>query len=349
MGKVVYNGIKVYLEISTEKRMNFEITSSLSPEKHAEWEKLIESVGLMANEYVERTVLIYDGEELVATGSRDGYVLKLIAVSDSHRGEDLTARLLTELRRDAFEAGYQHLFLYTKPENRYTFESLFFYPVAQTDRVLVMESVRGGFESYLRSLPEAPSGTVGAVIMNCNPFTLGHRALIEQAARECSHVFVFVLSEDRSEFSSKDRLEMVRLGVADMENVTVLQTGPYLISTATFPTYFIKDRDLAGGAACDVDIEIFSKHLAPRLNITKRYVGTEPYSPLTALYNKRLEEKLEKTDISLVEIERVCSNGEPISASRVRESIKKGDTGALLELLPETTLNYIQSKDLKGN
>ncbi len=322
--------------------MNFEITSRLSGTALSEWRELVLSAGLSADRCAERTVLVYDGDALVATGARDGAILKMLAVKDSHRGEDLTAAVLTELRRDAFSAGYTHLFLYTKPENRYTFESLFFYPVASTDNVLVMENKRGGLIDFLNSLPKLEhSGKVGALVMNCDPFTLGHRAIIERAAGECERVLVFVLSEDGGEFSPADRLAMVRRGTADLPNVTVLESGPYLISRATFPTYFIKDRDKADTAACEVDIEIFSHALAPRLGITHRYVGTEPLSPLTEKYNEALKRTLPKRGIEVCEIPRATCSGTPISASAVRELIKKRDTGALSHLVPKTTLDYL--------
>lgn len=325
--------------------MDFEITTHLFGDRLSKWRDLIKSAGLVADKTAERTVLVFDGERLVATGARDGCVLKYLAVDNDYRGEDLTAKVLTELRRDAFDEGHRHLFLYTKPQNRYTFESLFFYPVVESDNVLVMENLQGGIQSFLDTLPEAPTDKkVGAIVMNCNPFTLGHRHLVKTASSECDRVFVFVLSEDKSEFSAEDRLEMVRRGTKDLENVTVLSTGPYLISSATFPTYFIKDRDIASGAVCEVDVEIFIKHFAPRLKITDRYVGTEPLSPLTAEYNATLSEKLPKANIALREVQRISYGGAPISASRVRELIKSGETDELSKLLPNTTLDYLREK-----
>ena len=326
--------------------MNVEITSRLSARALSEWRDLITSAGLSADECAPRTVLVFDKEKLVATGGRDGCVLKYVAVADGHRGEDLTSLVLTELRRDAFAEGLSHLFLFTKPENRYTFESLFFYPVVQSENVLVMENKRGGIASFLNALPEVSENSeVGVIVMNCNPFTLGHRYLIEHAANECQRVFVFVLSEDKSEFSAEDRLEMVKRGTADIENVTVLSSGPYIISSATFPTYFFKDREKAAEAACEVDIEIFVRHLAPRLSITRRYVGTEPLSPLTAAYNAALKERLPAAGIEVREIKRAESGGTPINASLVRELIKKRDTNALSRLVPSTTMDHLREKN----
>ena len=239
--------------------MDTELVKSLQGFKKSKWETLLQRAGLACDEQLESTVLVWEGEELIATGSRWGNILKCIAVDDAHRGEDLTATVLTILRQDAFTDGHSHLFLYTKPGNEWMFSSLFFYPIAKTGDVLLMENRQNGIGSFLNTLPVAEGETVGAAVMNCNPFTKGHRYLIETAAKECDRVYVFVLSEDRSEFSAKDRMEMVKRGVADLPNVTVLPTGPYLISSATFPTYFLKEREKAAQIQCLLDIEIFTK------------------------------------------------------------------------------------------
>ena len=325
--------------------MDTELCLRLRGRKKEIWKSFLTRAGLEADEGVESTVLVWDGDALIATGSRQGNILKCIAVEESRQGEGLTATVLTALQQDAFEMGHRHLFLYTKPKNLQMFASLFFYPVAQTEDVLLMENRRDGIESFLNSLSPAPAkGTVGAAVMNCNPFTRGHRYLIETAAKECDHLYVFVLSEDRSEFSAHDRMEMVRLGTADLANVTVLPTGPYLISSATFPTYFLKDRDGAAEVQCRLDIEIFTKHFAPRFGITRRFVGTEPISPMTARYNEALKTYLPATGIQVVEIPRLEIGGAPISASRVRQLLNENDLAALEQLLPETTMQYIIRK-----
>ena len=309
------------------------------------WQDFLRRMGLEPDENVERTALVWDSGELIATGSRQSNILKCIAVDPAHQGEGLTATVLTALRQDAFTAGHSHLFLYTKPKNRWMFESLFFYPVAQTADVLLMENRKNGVGEFLQTLPKAGgSGVVGAAVMNCNPFTLGHRYLIEKAAGECEHMYVFVLSEDRSEFSAADRLEMVRRGTADLANVTVLPTGPYLISSATFPTYFLKEREKATEVQCALDIQVFSKHYAPYFGINRRYVGTEPLSPMTGQYNEALKALLPQAGIQLNEIPRLETGGEPVSASRVRKLLAEGNWELLSSLLPQTTLNFLNRR-----
>ena len=186
----------------------------------------------------------------------------------------------------------------------------------------------------------------GSLVMNCNPFTLGHQYVVEKAASECDEIYLFVLSEDGDGFCSKDRLEMVKQGVAHLDNVTVLETGPYLISSATFPTYFLKDRDSAPSVHCDVDIEIFTKYFVPRLCINRRYVGTEPNSAMTEKYNISLGNKLPQAGIELRIIERRTENGVAISASRVRELLKSGDIESVKRLVPKTTIDYLENNKL---
>lgn len=322
--------------------MDVELVSRLIGADLEQWKILLRRAGLEPDTDSDSTVLIRDDGELIAAASRRENLLKCIAVDDARQGEGLTATLLTALRQDAFQNSFRHLFLYTKPQNRYLFGDLFFYPIAETDKVLLMEDKPGGIKQFLETLPAEPcNGTVGAAVMNCNPFTKGHRYLIETAARECDRLYVFILSEDKSEFPAADRLEMVRLGTADLKNVTVLPTGPYLISSATFPTYFLKDRENAETVHCLLDIEIFCKYYAPKFGITRRYVGTEPLSPMTGQYNDALKAHLPGKGIELMEIPRLELDGEPVSASRVRTLLQDKAYDTLRKLVPETTYSYL--------
>lgn len=323
--------------------MDVELVGALRGSKRDAWLALLDRAGLEADFQVQRTVLIWDNGELIATGSRQDNLLKCIAVDDSHQGEGFTATVLTHLRQDAFNQGYNHLFLYTKPKNIAMFSSLFFYPVTQTEQVLLMENKQNGIGAFLDTLPVATTeGVIGAAVMNCNPFTKGHRYLIETAAKECDHLYIFVLSEDKSEFSVADRMEMVTLGTADLNNVTVMPTGPYLISSTTFPTYFLKDRESAEQIHCVLDIEIFCKYFVPKFGITRRYVGTEPLSPMTAQYNAALQQNLPAKGIELHQIPRLEISGTPVSASAVRLLLEKGDLESLRALLPRTTYEYLK-------
>ena len=154
---------------------------------------------------------------------------------------------------------------------------------------------------------------------------------------------MFVLSEDKGHFSAKDRMEMVKRGTAHLPNVTVLPTGPYLISSATFPTYFLKERDQADRIQCMLDIQIFGQHFAPAFSISRRYVGSEPLSPLTNRYNETLKENLPPYGIEFIQIPRLEQGATPISASAVRAALAAGDWDTVRNLVPKTTFDYLQA------
>lgn len=323
--------------------MDAEIVTALRGRKYRAWEQLLRISGLEPEEAPQQTILLWDGDTLAATGSRQGNLLKYLATDPNYQGQGLLAKVLTPLRQEAFREGHRHLFLYTKPQNEQLFLPLLFYPVARTDKVLLMEDRKDGITAFLDTLPQAKKDS-GAVVMNCDPFTLGHQYLIETAAKECDHLYAFVLSEDKGYFPAADRLEMVRRGTKHLSNVTVLPTGPYLISSATFPTYFLKDRDSAQTVHCQLDIAIFTQYYAPRFRIKRRFVGTEPLSPMTGAYNRALAQALPQCGIDLVQIPRKESDGSPISASRVRAAIE--DHEPFQHLVPKTTYGYLADKHL---
>ena len=280
-----------------------------------------------------------DDGTIVATGSHEGRVLKYIAVSPAAEGTGAAATVVSELVSYAWREGIGHLFLYTKPENERMFRSLGFYPVAHTESVLMMEDRKDGIGKFLAAIPRKKDAkTVGACVMNCNPFTNGHRYLVETAAAACDLLYLFVVSEDASAFPAKVRFELVRRGTADLQNVIVTESRDYLVSRATFPTYFIKDRASTAHVQTDLDIAIFTERIAPALCITRRFVGTEPFCPVTRAYNERMKQLLPACGIELIEIERK----DGISASKVRALMEQGDLAGIRKLVPDATYEYIK-------
>lgn len=323
--------------------MEIELLSTLQGRKEKMWRQLMTDSGLEPDNDAEQTVLIWDGDSLAAAGSRQGNLLKYIAVAEAYQGDGLLATVLTNLRQEAFRAGFRHLFLYTKPGNAPQFNALFFWPVAKTKDVLLMEDHRNGIQSFVDSLhPQKHPGITGAIVMNCDPFTLGHQYLIETAAKSCDHLYIFVLSEDKGRFSPTDRMEMVKRGTQHLSNVITLPTGPYLISSATFPTYFLQDREQADKVYCMLDIEIFTRYFVPAFSIARRYVGTEPLSSTTNRYNTALQSILPSRGISLVEVPRLEIQGCPVSASAVRAALDIADWITIEKHVPETTYEFLR-------
>lgn len=185
----------------------------------------------------------------------------------------------------------------------------------------------------------------GAIVMNANPFTKGHRYLVEYAAKKVEHLYVFVLEENSSYFSFEDRFRLVKEGTRDLHNVTVFRGGEFIISKKTFPEYFEKVDSVANSSK---DIEIFGRLIAPILDIKSRFVGKEPYSVVTNGYNEQMKKMLPEFGISLVEIERTDVDGEIISATKVRKACENKDIETLRAMLPATTFDFVRDKCLLG-
>ena len=326
--------------------MYIESCRHLTGHKLAQWERFLAAASLKPDTDTDQTVTVWDDDEIIASGSRKGNLLKCIAVDPARQGEGLTATVLTELKQEAFREGHKQLFLYTKPRNRMLFAPLFFYPVAQTEQVLLMESTRNGIQNFLTGLAPTPEkkGKTGCIVMNADPFTLGHQYLAETAAGQCDHLYIFVLSEDKGTFSAEERMALVKAGTAHLKNVTVYPTGPYLISSATFPKYFLKDRETAQREHYVLDLAVFSRWFVPHFGITHRFAGTEPTCAVTGGYNRAMAEILPQAGVEFVEIPRKQEMDTAISASTVRREMQAGNLEALKKLVPEATYQCIVNK-----
>lgn len=314
-----------------------------------ELKEFLQSLGLRYDDAIEYTVAIRDGNDRIAAcASLHGNVIKCVAVDPSLQGEGVTATLMTAIKREALGRGQRHLFLYTKPENAAQFGGIGFHEIAKTDSVLLMENKKDGFSAWIESVrAQKEGGVTGAVVMNCNPMTLGHRYLIEQAAAQCDLLYLFVVSEDKSAVPAADRRAIVEAATKDLTNVRVVGTDRYLISSATFPDYFLKDQSRTGEVWTNLDIAVFCR-AAKALGITKRFVGSEPFCPVTGAYNAAMAKILPESGIMLVEMERKENNGTAISATAVRKLVAEGRYREIETLVPEATAQYFASEENRG-
>lgn len=302
----------------------------------------LESMELRYENDAELTAVMEDENgNVTATGSLSGNVLKYIAVSDAIQGDGACSGIVSELVTRAYKMGRKHLFLYTKPKNLNMFSSLGFYEVISTKDVLMMENKKHGIDEFLNNAKIQTDGKVGAVVANCNPFTNGHLYLIETAASLCDVLHLFIVSEDKSFFGAEARFELAKKCVSHLKNVYVHRSESYLVSHATFPTYFIKDSVDIENVQTELDLMLFAKRIAPALNISVRFVGTEPFCPVTALYNQKMKELLVENGIEVVEIERK----DGISASKIRCAVKEADFESVKQSVPEAVYEYIRSNN----
>ncbi|SDH75277.1 [citrate (pro-3S)-lyase] ligase [Propionivibrio dicarboxylicus] len=306
---------------------------------------LIEARGLAFEECVDVTYGIYESEQLVATGSRAGNILKMLALAPEHQGGSVLGELATELVMSGLRAGHESLFVYTKPEFVLSFQALNFTLLAHQEKVALLEYGQG-LTKWLESKKGLMRpGLNGAVVVNCNPFTNGHLYLIENAAQRVDSLYVFVVKEDRSVFPFNMRYWLVEQGVRHISNAVLLDTSHYIVSGATFPTYFLKKDDPIARIQMELDVTLFASRIAPYFGITRRFVGTEPNCALTGGYNAAMLRTLPAHGIELQVVERKQTDTGVISASKVRELVGQGDLARLADYVPTTTRTFLESDE----
>ena len=296
-------------------------------------------------------VLDEDGS-IVAGAGLKGDVIKCVAVDASARSRGLVAPLVSHIIAQASADGIINLKVFTKPENEAIFTSLGFHTIASAPLAILMENGHG-LEDYLAGVTchsERSEESSGVVIMNANPFTLGHKYLIGRASEQVEKLFVIPVKEDVSLFPYEERLEMIRSGCGNL--ATVLEGSDYQISAATFPTYFLKDLTEASETQMRLDLDLFARHIAPALGVTVRFVGTEPSDPLTARYNELMKEVLPSYGIHVVAIPRVCLSEvavglRPHSAAAKREWTRPGSSGNLGNQEELSSAACIQASDVR--
>lgn len=311
----------------------------------AQIDALLQREGIARDANLDYTCAMLDEDyRVIATGSCFGNTLRCFAVSGDHQGEGLLGEIISHLIDVQSARGNVHLFLYTKVKSAKFFGDLGFREIARVEDTLVfMENRKDGFPSYLKALEQTRTGgKSAALVMNANPFTLGHQYLVETAAAQCDTLHLFVLSEDASLFPFAVRRELVRQGVAHLPNVVLHDSGPYIISNATFPSYFLKDEAAVIEGHARLDLAVFQR-IAAALGVSVRFVGEEPTSVVTGAYNRIMCEELPRAGIDCVVVPRREANGRAISASTVRSALKDGDEQLLRTLVPPTTLAWLQS------
>lgn len=319
--------------------------------KLKEVEDFLNKHELRLEENLEYTVALYDDDKIVATGSFEGRILKCIAVDDNYKGMGVSNKIISDLINEQYRRGNSHLFIYTKPKNYNIFQDLGFYKFAEvSSRVILLENNPFGISGFIEKIKKkkATGKVVSAVVVNCNPFTLGHKYLIEKASRESDAVHVFVVWEDKSVFPSEVRYKLVEEGLKHLNNVILHKGEDYIISSATFPSYFLKKQEEVVKTHSLLDIQIFTNYIVPALGINRRYVGEEPLCELTKTYNNTMKEVLPLSGVELIEVPRIIIEKQITSASRVRELIKEDRFAEIKELVPDTTYKFLVSEEAEN-
>lgn len=307
-------------------------------------ERFLADSGLRLEDVDYYAAVTNDNGDIIAGGGLQGNVIKCIAVGPAARETGLSNKLISHLVAMATQQGADTVKVFTKPENRSVFESMAFRGIASAPKAILMENgVKGitRYVDYLRSTRGDRDAGAAAIVMNANPFTLGHRYLVEQAAQQASTLYVIAVREDRSTFSYQERLSMIKAGCEDLDNVIVVEGSDYAISELTFPTYFLKQVTDATDTHITLDLDLFARHIAPALGVTTRMVGSEPVDALTARYNELMQEQLPQHGIDVKCIQRLEQDGQPVSASRVRQALTDSSLAQATAWVPATTLPYL--------
>ena len=344
-------------------------------------EAFLEANGLRMEALDAYYAIQEDSGEIVAGVGIAGDVLKCAAVSASVRSEGLLAPLVSRIV--ASRPGVC-LKVFTKPSYQALFESLGFHLIASAPLAVLLENGRGLEEycAYLRSV--AVPGRTGVVVMNANPFTLGHQYLLSEAMKQVDHLYVIPVREDVSAFPYAERRAMIlaSAGLAAEENyfscsgsknqfssaiampthaeaascpaqtghLSVLEGSPYVISAATFPTYFLKDLSTAAETQMLLDLDLYKRWIAPALGVSVRFVGSEPTDALTARYNELIPDAVVIPRAVMPDPDRASagptaianlSHADAISASAVRAALERGSFREAAALCPSTTWPYL--------
>ena len=305
---------------------------------------------------VESFIAVLDQGEIIGCGGIAGNTFKSIAIDEQYQGQGISAMLLTELVTYAYELGRYNLFIYTTPNNYELFHHAGFHQIAEVpDRVVLLENSQNRLKDHCHQLSKLrkPGSVIGSIVMNANPFTLGHRYLIECAAKQSDWLHLFVVQEEQALFTYQDRFNMMSAGISDIPNVTIHHGSDYIISRATFPSYFIKDKGIINYCHPAIDLQLFRHHIAPSLGITHRFVGTEFICVVTRNYNQQMDKLLavastQYPPITLKVIQRKEINQQPISASLVRKLLELDRWDDIAALVPATTLNCLMELQSAG-
>ena len=307
-------------------------------------------------EEVDTTMIIYNlNNEIIGTGSLKGNTLKYVVIAPAFRETTAFPLIVTYLADKALE-NHKQCFVYTKPETAKLFQALGYSLIATAEPLFaVLEFGYKRIKDYQQYLKqnkiETLTNNIAAIVVNCNPFTIGHRYLIEKASQENELVYLFVVSENLSAFPFEIRWKLIEEGISHLKNVKMLATGPYIVSGAIFPNYFLKNEswNLVSQKQAEIDVKIFANYITPILNIKKRYIGTEKYCQTTAAYNTAMRNILPEHDIKVIEYERISAEinnkNSFVSASKVREAIKQHKLNEVLSTLPTSTKEFLLSKE----
>lgn len=311
--------------------------------------KLIEADQLLwENDYFQILVALDLDKRVIGTAQIKNNLIKEVCIDRALRGMGISERLVTEAVGYFRTQSIYSYFVFTKPDTADIFKSLGLRELSRVgDRAVFLEG-GSGITDYLNSLKypaikavisktgisnarlsdlaEKKKYSCGSIVLNCNPMTKGHMWLINRAFAECDRLYIFIVSTDKSAFSTDQRMSIVRKQINNDPEIAVNPTGPYMVSDYLFPAYFTGKSNKSSIQA-ELDARLFAGLIAPALGIKARFVGTEPFCAITREYNLAMNRVFPEYAIDFIEFQRVGINenmdNQIISASLVRKELGK--------------------------
>ncbi|WIA07832.1 MAG: [citrate (pro-3S)-lyase] ligase [Candidatus Phytoplasma cynodontis] len=316
-------------------------------------DKLLSEENLKKDFIEEYAVILSNNEEIIGLIGRYANNLRCLVVNRKYRQYNIANVLVGFMSKRIYQKNFRDIFVFTKIINLDIFQNMGFKLIFQNNSFCFLTSRYDLFEDYLNYLSENKfkstfddDGKLNSVIvMNANPFTKGHKFIIQNAIKKSNFVYVIVVKEDVSLFTYQQRFTMVELGVKYLKNVRILEGSNYIISKNIFPSYFFKSQEESSVEQMYLDSYIFSDFIAPRLNVKKRFVGEEPFSKTTLLYNNVMNKVFLEKKIELVIIPRMLFQRKAISATQVRKLFIQGNFDKIKNLVPKSTFNFLKKLD----
>ena len=312
-------------------------------------EKFLEKFSLKLDNNLTKTIYIENENlDIIGTISCQDYIIKDLAVDPNYQSENLASILVNEILNYFRLNNIYNYQVFTKPIYKQVFESLGFKEIVKTDKVIMLEGGISNINDKIKEIKNIINNRFGeinensdiaCIVMNGNPITNGHVYLIEEASKNHKMVVLFIVEEDKSEFTFKERFSMAYLSTMRLGNVCVIPSSKYVVSSSTFPSYFLKNETEVSEQYSLIDALIFKEYFIKNLYIKKRYIGTETINKMVN-YNNILKQVLEdKIEI----IDRLQENEEVISASKVRSLLREGKVEEALKYTPQETAFILRS------
>ncbi|MBZ7986895.1 GNAT family N-acetyltransferase [Campylobacter canadensis] len=302
----------------------------------------IKANSLEFSDEIDLAFVVFYKDKIIACICKFKLMIKYVIIDKEHQKENIFSLLLNTMITYAKEQNINTLRLCTCKHNAIKFQNFSFRLLCTSKELCLLEYGYSLFDEFINNIRAKldTNKSYTSIVMNANPFTLGHKYLIDCALKHNENLILFIVSEDKSFFTFKERFMIVKENLKKYKNILIFPSGDYIISNATFSTYFLKqDINLAKSY---LDAKIFSSLIAPCLNIKSRFVGSEPNCKVTNAYNMALKECFKEDNLDLFELSRISINNKIISASLIRKYIAENNFNEIKKYLSDTSLKLIK-------